>query len=136
MLHAGERFRVPHKQVPSRFQACAQAFHNILLRCFVEIHHYVPAEDHVKEAPVRERLYEVEPLERYPADDLRLELAESLTLAVAAQQIRFPPVVWQVAEAFSFVDAAFCDSEHACGDVRGQDSEVALLFARSSQSVD
>src|ERR1022692_2071050 len=104
MLHAGERFRVPHKQVPSRFQACAQAIHNILLRSFVEVHHYVPAENHVKEAPVRERLYQVEPLERYPADDLRLELEESFTLAVPTQQIRFPPVVWQIAEAFSFVD--------------------------------
>ena len=54
---------MPHKQIPSRFQTGAQALHNILLRGPVEVHHYVPAKDHLKAAPARKRLYQVKPLE-------------------------------------------------------------------------
>jgi hypothetical protein len=65
---------VPDKQISTRLQTGAQALHNILLRSSIEIHHYVPAEDHVKEPPVRKMLYQIEALERYPAANLRLEL--------------------------------------------------------------
>src|SRR5580658_958723 len=135
MLYAGQRLGVSHKQIPSRIETSAQALYNILLRAFVEIHHYVPAENHVEEFPVRKGLYQIEPLKSYPANELRLELEEPLTLAVPAQKISFQPGIRQVAEAIHRVYSALCDSKHPGGDVGGQDVEAAPAAARPCQSV-
>ncbi len=79
------------QQIASQFERAAETLHDVLLGGFIEIHHDVAAKDHVKQAPVRERLNQVEAGEFDGLPDFGLDLVETLAFAFAAQKISAPP---------------------------------------------
>lgn len=94
----------------------------------VEINHHISAEDKIEWASEGPRVHEVEVFESKDASKSRADLVEegsgSVFFGFEISALEFGG---EVGDPLGLIQSFLCDSEDACGDIGGEDSDIPGL---------